>query len=163
MWPSSKTTHGALAAVDACRYFGALLLGALAGESKEVLLSSHYSPVPDYWEKNPLCPEIDEIAGGSFLEKSERDIRGTGYVVQSLEAALWGFAESTSFAEGCLKVVNLGDDADTTAAVYGQLAGAWYGAQSIPERWRNKLAKRELIEEIAVKLCQPFILERPGV
>jgi ADP-ribosyl-[dinitrogen reductase] hydrolase len=145
---SSKTTHGAPAAVDACRYFGALILGALAGESMEVLLRSHFSPVPDYWEMNPLCPEIDKIAGGSFLNKSERDIRGTGYVVQSLEAALWGFAESTSFADGCLKVVNLGDDADTTAAVYGQLAGAFYGCESIPEKWRNKLAKLETIEQI---------------
>jgi len=151
---SSKTTHSALAAVDACRYFGALLVGALAGETKERLLSNHYSPVPGYWEKHPLCPEIGEVAGGSFLRKAEKEIRGTGYVVQSLEAALWGFANSTSFADGCLDVVGLGDDADTTAAVYGQLAGAWYGAEGIPEKWRSKLAKLETIEQIADGLYQ---------
>jgi ADP-ribosyl-[dinitrogen reductase] hydrolase len=146
---SSKTTHGALTAVDACRYFGALIVGALAGEPKETLLSDHYSPVPAYWEQHPLCHEIDQIAGGSFLRKSEREIRGTGYVVHTLEAALWAFANSNSFSEGCLKVVNLGDDADSTAAVYGQLAGAFYGAEGIPEKWRNKLAKRDIIEQIA--------------
>jgi ADP-ribosyl-[dinitrogen reductase] hydrolase len=145
---SSRTTHGAQTAVDACRYFGALLVGALAGETKETLLSPHYAPVPGYWEKHPLCPEIDAVAGASFLRKPEGEIRGTGYVVQSLEAALWGFANSTTFAEGCLKVVNLGDDADTTAAVYGQLAGAWSGVEGIPEQWRNRIAKRELIEQI---------------
>ena len=146
---SSKTTHGALTTVDACHYFGALLVGALGGEAKEKLLASHYSPVPGYWVNHPLCPEIDGVAGGSFLRKAEKEIRGTGYVVQSLEAALWAFANSNSFSEGCLKAVGLGDDADTTAAVYGQLAGVWYGVEGIPEKWRNKLAKRETIEQIA--------------
>ena len=149
---SSRTTHAATTAVDACRYFGALLLGALAGHSKETLLGNHFSPVPGYWQQHPLTPEIDEIAGGSFLRKSEQEIKGSGYVVASLEAALWAFANSNSFAEGCLKAVNLGDDADTTAAVYGQLAGAFYGEPGIPEAWRRKLAKRELLEKIAAGL-----------
>ncbi|HBY77548.1 MAG TPA: ADP-ribosylglycohydrolase, partial [Cyanobacteria bacterium UBA11148] len=71
---------------------------------------------------------------------------GTGYVVKSLEAALWAFYHSQSFEEGCLLAVNLGDDADTTGAVYGQLAGAFYGEQGIPQSWRDKLAYRDLIE-----------------
>ena len=149
---SSQTTHGAVMAVDACRYLGGLLVGALAGEAKEKLLSDHYSPVPGYWKKHVLCAEIDEIASGSFLRKAETEIRGTGYVVASLEAALWAFASSNSFSTGCLMAANLGDDADTTAAVYGQLAGAWYGVRGIPEKWRDKLAKRELIEQIAAGL-----------
>ena len=146
---SSRTTHGAATAADACCYLGALLLGALAGESKEILLGNHYAPVPGYWEQHPLDPEIDEIAGGSFLRKSVREIRGSGYVVRSLEAALWAFANSSSFAEGCLKAVNLGEDADTTAAVYGQLAGAFYGCAGIPQQWLDKLARRKLLEQIA--------------
>ena len=146
---SSKTTHGAPAAVDACRYLGALIVGALAGESKETLLSDHYSPVPAYWEQHPLCPEIDAIASGSFLRKSEKEISSSGFVVHTLQAALWAFANSGSFCEGCLKTVNLGGDADSVAAVYGQLAGAWHRAEGIPEKWRNKLAKRDIIEQIA--------------
>jgi ADP-ribosyl-[dinitrogen reductase] hydrolase len=116
---SSRTTHGAATAVDACRYFGGMLAGAFNGVSKEELLSDHYSPVPGYWDKNPLVEEIDEIASGSFKRKNPPEIIGSGYVVQSLEADLWAFYHSDSFRKGCLLAVNLGWDADTTAAVYG--------------------------------------------
>jgi ADP-ribosyl-[dinitrogen reductase] hydrolase len=146
---SSRTTHGAAAAVDACRYMAALIIGALEGVDKEQLLSPNYCPVPGYWERFPLIPEIAEIAAGSFKERQPPQIRGTGYVVRSLEAALWAFYRSDSFREGCLLAVNLGEDADTTAAVYGQLAGAFYGEAAIPAGWRARLAKRELIESLA--------------
>lgn len=146
---SSRTTHGAAAAVDACRYLAALLLGALVGEPRERLLQPHYTPVAGLWERQPLVPEIDAIAGGSFGQKEPPLIRGTGYVVESLEAALWAFSRSNSFEEGCLLAANLGDDADTTAAVYGQLAGAFYGASAIPAGWLSKLARREEIEALA--------------
>ena len=73
-------------------------------------------------------------------------------MVRSLEAALWAFDEGDSFEEGCLLAVNLGDDADTTAAVYGQLAGAFYGEEEIPERWLSKLAHRGVVEDLAEKL-----------
>jgi ADP-ribosylglycohydrolase len=149
---SSRTTHGAATAVDACRYLGALISGAVNDASKEELLSEHYAPSPGYWEKNPLEPEIDEVANGSFKRKEPPEIKGSGYVVRSLEAALWAFHRSDSFEEGGLLAVNLGDDADTTAAVYGQLAGAFYGEGAIPEPWRAKLAHRHLIEDLAEKL-----------
>ncbi|MGH3088260.1 MAG: ADP-ribosylglycohydrolase family protein, partial [Rubrobacteraceae bacterium] len=83
---SSLTTHGAENAVDGCRYLGAVISGAINGASKEELLSNRYDPT-GYWEKYPLAPEIDEVASGSFKKKTE--IRGSGYVVRSLEAALW--------------------------------------------------------------------------
>ena len=79
-----------------------------------------------------MVDEIAEVASGSFKVKNPPEIRGTGYVVRSLEAALWAFARSSSFEEGCLLAVNLGDDADTTGAVYGQIAGAYYGESGIP-------------------------------
>lgn len=124
---SSKTTHGAIAAVDACRYMSSLIVGALNGVDKEELLSSHYCTIPDYWKKNGLCETISKVAAGSFKHKNPPQIRGTGYVVESLESALWAFYKSASFKEGMLLAVNLGDDADTTGAIYGQLAGAYYG------------------------------------
>jgi ADP-ribosylglycohydrolase len=136
---SSLTTHGATSCVDACRYFGGLIWGALNGVPKEQLLSSHFSPPGDNWTELPLCPAIAEIAGGSFKRKKPPEIRGTGYVVKSLEAALWAFHSSSDFRTGCLSAVNLGDDADTTGAVYGQIAGAYYGLAGIPETWRTKL------------------------
>ncbi len=150
---SSRTTHGAREAVDGCRYLGALLVGAASGASKEELLSERYCPAgAGYWEENPLASRVDRVASGSFKRKEPPEIEGAGYVVHSLEAALWAFHRSASFEEGCLLAVNLGDDADTTAAVYGQLAGAFYGGEAIPESWRSKLARRDLIEELAEKL-----------
>ncbi len=89
---------------------------------------------------------------GYIGRRSPPEIKGTGHVVRSLEAALWAFYHGDSFREGCLLAVNLGDDADTTGAVYGQLAGAFYGELGIPQTWRSKLAHRELIESFAGQL-----------
>ena len=120
--------------------------------SKAELLAERYMPIPGYWEEHPLVDEVDAVATGSFTRRHPPDIRGTGYVVHSLEAALWAFYHSESFRDGCLLAVNLGDDADTTGAVYGQLAGAFYGEQGIPESWRTQLAHRPLIESLIAEL-----------
>lgn len=151
---SSRTTHGNIACVDACRYYGSLIVGAVTGHKKEELLSQRYSPAKGYWEEHPLIPEIDEIAGGSFKVREPPEIKGTGHVTRALEAALWAFHNSDSFKEGCLLAVNLGDDADTTGAIYGQLAGAYYGEDGIPEEWRAKLAMRDLIEGLGQRLYE---------
>lgn len=146
---SARTTHGAKACLDASRYFGGLLLGAMLGESKKNLLSARYSPPGCPMDWNVLSPEVAAVAAGSFAESKPPEICGSGYVVESLEAALWAFAKSASFDEGALLAVNLGDDADTTGAIYGQIAGAHYGVESIPESWRAKLAMRDRITELA--------------
>lgn len=141
---SSRPTHGAATCVDACRYFGALIVGAVEGRPKEELLDPAYELRPD-----DLVPQIAAIADGSFARKQPPEIRGRGYVVESLEAALWAFAREGSYADGTLSAVNLGDDADTTAAVCGQLAGTFYGEDAIPAEWRERLALRRTIEELA--------------
>jgi ADP-ribosylglycohydrolase len=142
---SSRTTHAAPAALDACRYYATLIIGALDGRSKAELLS------PSFYA-GQLVPEIAEIAEGSFKQKNPPAIAGTGYVVRSLEAALWAFYRSDTFEKGALLAANLGDDADTTAAVFGQLAGAMYGSDAIPTKWLEKLAMREFIEQMADEL-----------
>ena len=149
---SSRTTHGAAVCVDACRYMGGLLAGAVAGATKEELLSELYSPVRGYWQEHSLCPEIDAVARGSFKRKDPPAIRGTGYVVASLEAALWALHRGRDFEDGALLAVNLGDDADTTGAVYGQIAGALYGAASIPPRWKAVVAWADTILTLADRL-----------
>lgn len=154
---SSRTTHNHPLAVDACRYMGSLLVGAVNGAVKEELLSPRYSPVPGYWEEHPLQGEIDEVAIGSFKEREPPQIRGRGYVVKSLEAALWAFYKSKNFKDGCLLAVNLGEDADTTGAIYGQLAGAYYGKSGIPIRWIDKLKKADLIKSIIQRLLEVSI------
>jgi ADP-ribosylglycohydrolase len=149
---SSRITHGAAEAVDACRYFSGLVTGALQGRPKDELLSENFSPVPLLWRTNPLAPAIADIASGSFKEKEPPEIRGGGYVVHSLEATLWAFHKSEDFRSGALLAVNLGDDADTTGAVYGQIAGAYYGEEGIPTEWREKLALLEVLDDLANSL-----------
>ena len=146
---SSRTTHAAAACIDACRYFGGLIAGAVLGTSKRELLSDRYSAADGRWPPGSLCAEIDGIARGSFREKEPPAIVGSGHVVRSLEAALWAFDKADSFREGCLLAVNLGDDADTTAAIYGQIAGAHYGINGIPESWRTRIVQVELITRLA--------------
>jgi len=138
--------------LTAADIFGGLIAGAVSGASKDELLSGGYSQVPGCWRDNPLCPEIGEIAAGSFKTRMPPEIVGSGYVVRSLEAALWAFYHGETFREGVLLAVNLGNDADTTGAIYGQLAGAYYGEEGIPKGWLRRLALRDLIESLADRL-----------
>jgi ADP-ribosyl-[dinitrogen reductase] hydrolase len=142
---SSRTTHGASEAIAACRVLANVLTSLLAGEAKErsVLSGSHV---------DSNSPRLQDISGATYREKAERDIRGTGYVVDSLEAALWCFWHSESFEEAVLRAANLGDDADTTAAVCGQLSGAHWGHEAIPKPWRDRLTMHAEIVETAERL-----------
>jgi ADP-ribosyl-[dinitrogen reductase] hydrolase len=142
--------------VDACRYYGLLLVAALQGVPKQMLVSP-----PSTWKffTNDVMAELDrldtailEVANGTFRYKQPPAIQGSGYVVRSMEAALWAFYHSNSFIEGALLAANLGDDADTTAAIYGQLAGAYYGVQGIPDRWISKLALVDKITSYADRI-----------
>lgn len=143
---SSKTTHAVAECVDACRLFGVMLHMALEGgyTKDEILQQTIYY--------KPSTPHMQEIAKGNYFTKKERQIHGTGYVVKSLEAALWCFYSTESFQAAILKAANLGDDADTTAAICGQLAGAFYGASEIPQSWLDKLVMRNEIEAMAQQL-----------
>ena len=142
---SSKTTHANEMCVDACRYMAGIMVGLLNGESKETVLSPMYSPVQNYFNNEPLCDAIKEVASGSFKTKQPPEIKGTGFVVQSLEAALWAFYHTNNFKDGALKAVNLGNDADTTGAVYGQIAGI---INNIPLEWLKDICMLNMITNI---------------
>ena len=104
---------------------------------------------PGSGRRQPLQSVVAEIAAGSFKRKQPPEIQGTGYAADCLEAALWAFHTTETFRDGCLAAANLGNDADTTAAVYGQIAGAYYGEQAIPQSWRDKLALPPVIDGFA--------------
>ena len=87
-----------------------------------------------------------------FSELPETEIKSSGYIVDTLEAALWCLLNSDSYRECLLKAVNLGDDTDTVGAVAGGLAGIYYGADTIPDEWMTVLVNRKMIEE----LCEKF-------
>ena len=149
---TSRITHNAAACIDACRYFGGLIVGAMNGASKEELCQSRYAPLVGLWDWLHLSREIEDVVRGSFKEKEASDIAASGYVVKTLEAVLWAFYQSESFEEGCLMAANLGDHSDTIAAIFGQLAGAYYGIEGIPLHWRSTIAKGQLITAMANKL-----------
>jgi ADP-ribosyl-[dinitrogen reductase] hydrolase len=142
---SSRTTHGAQEAIDACMIFAEILVAALDGQSKsEVLRASEHAT---------SSVRLQEISSGAYSDSAVEDIRGTGYVVDSLEAALWSFESTDSFRDAILAAANLGDDADTTAAICGQIAGAFYGCDGIPSDWIERLAMKEEI----VRLADAFV------
>jgi ADP-ribosyl-[dinitrogen reductase] hydrolase len=143
---SSRTTHAAQECLDAARLLADVLHRALGGASKADVLAGSS---PEMFESSSL----QSIALGDYQRKSDEDIRGTGYVVGSLEAALWCFDQSDSFMQAILRAANLGDDADTTAAICGQVAGAFYGEAAIPQKWLDKLVMRAEIHELAEGLA----------
>jgi ADP-ribosyl-[dinitrogen reductase] hydrolase len=148
---SARTTHGAQECIEASQLFGAMLYKALAGKPKEeILFGAHFSP--DFHPT--LSGKLEAIAQGAYQYEAESAISGSGYVVACLEAALWCYYHTNSYREAVLKAVNLGDDTDTTAAVCGQLAGAYYGEAAIPEVWRKRVAKHDLIVELAERLMK---------
>lgn len=141
---SARTTHGAVECIDACQLLGDILLRALAGTDKVEVLSASNVPVQS--------ESLRAIAEGWYRVKLASQIRGTGYVVDCLEAALWCFLTTDSFEAAILAAANLGDDADTTAAVCGQIAGAHYGESGIPPRWLERLTMRDEIGDLAEQL-----------
>jgi ADP-ribosyl-[dinitrogen reductase] hydrolase len=143
---SSRTTHGAQECIEACKLFAEMIYLALSDYDKDEILFDTKVEI--------TAQKIKAIADGSYSSKSIDQIYGTGYVVESLEAALWCFYKTNSFEEAILQATNLGDDADTTAAICGQIAGAFYGESGIPEKWLEKLHMRVEIMELADQLLE---------
>lgn len=139
----SRATHAHQECLDACKLFVAQLLDALDGADKDAATRQRVMS---------LSPKLLFISAGEWREKPRTAIRSSGYVVHTLEAALWSVWQADNFRDTVLTAANLGDDADSVAAVAGQLAGALYGAKAIPEAWLAKLAWRDRIEQLAADL-----------
>lgn len=139
----SRTTHGAPEAVDTCVAYAELVADAIAGKARSEVLAPRSSEYPG---------KVASILAGSWRGKHRDEIEASGYIAHTLEAALWSLGRSGTFAKAVLTAANLAQDADTTAAVTGQLAGALDGASAIPPHWLAKLAWREKIEKMAASL-----------
>ncbi len=127
----TRMTHGSPATIAASRTFAQMLAESIAG-----------TPLPE----TLASTMADGIEGG--WRRLHRDtIAGTGWVVRSLQAAVWAVSRTTNFRAAVLLAANLGEDADTTAAIAGQLAGVIYGAAGIPAEWLAALAWRERLED----------------
>lgn len=140
---SSRTTHGSAECIDACKYFASLLVTAFSADKKSGLIKTFYQPT---------SPKATAIAEGKYFQETYEQLTGSGYVIESLESALWCFHHSSNFKDAILLAANLGNDADTTAAICGQIAGAFYGYESIPFEWRNRLYENDDISALAMEL-----------
>ncbi|CAF1136940.1 unnamed protein product [Didymodactylos carnosus] len=159
---SGRLTHGDEKAGDACRYYASLICAAMSGFSREDLLDNKFYQNcfrHGWFGERHLHDDVLRVAQGSYKKKGGYDdgIRGNGYIIAALEAALWAlWMDEGSFKRGALLAVNLGDDTDTTAAIYGQLAGACYGLSGLPQEWVKRLYGKEFI------CCLGFWLELRG-
>jgi ADP-ribosyl-[dinitrogen reductase] hydrolase len=134
----SMLTHANKLAASACELFSVLLVEAMRGLDKDAVLRSRF------WFSDP---DVRSIAAGNWVGKTRDEISSSGYVVSTLEAALWCVYRTSSFEDAVILAANLGNDSDTVAAVTGQLAGALYGRSGIPERWLKQLAWQSEIEK----------------
>lgn len=142
---SSRITHAPKECVDACKALALFIHRALSASPKEKVLN---------YQKGELdiCPAIEDILLGSYKEKSREQISAKGLATTCLESALWAFYHTDNFDDGVLLAVNLGEDSDTTGAVYGQLAGAFYGYKTIRQDFIDQLWDREMLHKMALDL-----------
>lgn len=141
---SSLTTHPLIECQEACSAYAALIAEAILGWDRQEIIADAQRRA-----SRIRTPAVQDVLAGKYLGASRDEISSSGYVVDTMEAALWAFTQTRDFEAGALLAVNLGHDADTVGAVYGQLAGAHYGLSGIPDEWRNQLHALDTIFEIA--------------
>lgn len=159
----SRLTHAHPIALVGCDIYIAVLFALLHGMEKVAAMKFAIEKVSSFvqtkTELNKAFPKYQRLTKYDFINLPERKISSSGYVVDTLEAALWCFLITDSYHECILQAVNLGKDTDSIAAVSGAMAGLYYGnseEKGIPEGWKCALQNRNLIERIIKKLETHF-------
>lgn len=152
---SSAVTHATAECRHAARVLALILAALIEGHPREQVLAPEGPILSAVLDDADIPLAIAQVAQGSYRNNNPPAIRGTGHVVKCLEAALWAFHDAPDFASAILKAVNLGEDADSTGAVAGQLAGAFFGEAGIPANWLTGLAKKDMIEDVLAPLLLP--------
>ncbi|WP_194868782.1 ADP-ribosylglycohydrolase family protein [Pseudoalteromonas sp. PPB1] len=140
---SSRTTHGSPLCIESCELFGYLIHKAFNANSKNEI----FQAIP-----GNFCAELLPISEFSFNTLEYMELTGSGYVIESLISALWCFYHGENFKDAILLAANIGNDADTTAAICGQIAGAYYGYSEIPKEWRESITMAGEIKQLALDL-----------
>jgi ADP-ribosylglycohydrolase len=163
----SSITHRHIRSVLACFYYLEFMRNILLGNSKEEAFTLIAEEFVKYTRslkiRNKELVHFERLCSLSFLEIPNSEIKSSGYVIHTLEAAIWCFMNSESYSETVLKAVNLGDDTDTNAAVAGGLAGLYYGYENIPQEWIDQLARKEDIEELVFRLGTQLIKKKSHI
>lgn len=166
----SSITHGHICSILACFIYLEFALEILKEKNKWEAYKAMQKAVREFLDNNPICSQeemdkfhrILELKVGEYdiaplHTLQEEELSSSGYVLHSLEASLWCFLNSESYAEAVLKAVNLGEDTDTTGAITGGIAGIYFGFEHIPEEWIDMLVRKEDIEELCIKLEQKLM------
>ncbi len=150
----SSITHAHPRSLIACGFFVDLGINILRGMSREAAYHRTTKFIQEYYSFAPFADELKHfkrIIDGEIWHLEEREIKSTGYVVHTLESALWSFISAKNFEEAVLKSVNLGEDTDTTGAVTGAISGLYFGYEAIPKSWREKIARKDELIALADK------------
>ena len=151
----SSLTHRHKISLIGCDIYCSIMIEILKGTKKEELQQNALPKIGEYVRHNPhYAPALkayDRIAHKTFASLSEDTIRSSGYVVDTLEAALWCFLNTDNYKSCVLKAVNLGSDTDTVACVAGSIAGLYYG--EIPESWIKVIRNKKFVDKIIANFC----------
>ena len=152
----SSITHAHLRSQMSCGIYISIAIQLLERDDPEPAYFKGIQRIQEIYNQPPYTSELDNFArvfDGEIAQLPMEAIQSSGYVIHSLEAALWCFLTSTSYAQSVLKAVNLGGDTDTTAAITGGLAGLYYGVEQIPKDWRDQIARKDDIVDLAKRLA----------
>ncbi|MBS1619572.1 MAG: ADP-ribosylglycohydrolase family protein [Bacteroidetes bacterium] len=164
----SSLTHAHIRSVLACFIYMEYAIEIAKGTDKLEALSKIRKVIPDICVKNNvnntelykyhkvLALKVEDYDVAPIENEGRANISGSGYVLSTLEAAIWCLITTADYESCVLTAVNLGEDTDTTACVAGGLAGLLYGYQSIPKKWLEVLARRADIEALADKLQNKY-------
>ncbi|MEJ1242464.1 ADP-ribosylglycohydrolase family protein [Chryseolinea sp. T2] len=149
----SGITHAHFRSVFSCYLFGTIVREILCNKSKSEALASAAARVKEFAAVSEFNRDelgrFERILSGRLLQAERNSINSDGYVVSTLEAAIWSFLTTDNYKDAVLKAVNLGEDTDTTACVTGALAGLYYGEAAIPSQWREVLAREKDILKLS--------------
>jgi ADP-ribosyl-[dinitrogen reductase] hydrolase len=125
----------------------------LQGLTKNEILTTDSDKISEY------DPMLAPVLEGAYREKTRDEIHSDSWVIHTIETVLWAFSTTETFEEGLVRIVNLAEDADTNGAIYGMLAGAYYGYDTIPRRWLDALQRPDILDEVYVPFIETVICE----
>lgn len=158
---ASSLTHAHERSKLACRIYTLILFHLLSVAHKGSVMMALQDAKRQYWNSHEYRHYL-RLFSDDFDQLPIDKIKSSGYVVDTLEAAVWCVLTTNSYKECVLKAVNLGEDTDTVAAIAGGLAGALYGYDAIPKDWLETLKKREYIEEMCERAANAWLADHPN-
>ena len=152
---ASRLTHGSKMAIDTCKVFSYYLKAIMDGVPKSEIEKPYFKTMDSIWEKREIHDKVMAIIGGGWRNGVSM-YNVTPFCIDTLCVVLYEFFTKDSFEDGMISIINRGGDTDTLGAIYGNLAGCYYGIENIPKRWFLSLRKRAVIIDTTAKFITSF-------